>query len=163
MTDAWGSLHIDVVDDEIIVTLPFTIYTVTYYKPPNSPQLLAKNFPSKDDPRVPLTQAEFLARAWRVATDKARELGWIEGKIPEPAALLLRGNLRIEVRDDEIVVTLPGTSYRAVYHKPADKPGLIATFRSGRWEQGTSMTRAEFHARAWKLANDKARELGWIV
>jgi hypothetical protein len=28
MTDAWGSLHIDVVDDEIIVTLPFTIYTV---------------------------------------------------------------------------------------------------------------------------------------
>ena len=75
MTDAWGSLHIDVVDDEIIVTLPFTIYTVTYYKPPNSPQLLAKNFPSKDDPRVPLTQAEFLARAWRVATDKARELG----------------------------------------------------------------------------------------
>ena len=132
MTDAWGSLHLDVVDDEIIVTLPFTIYTVTYYKPPNSPQLLAKNFPSKDDSRVPLTQAEFLARAWRVATDKARELGWIEGKIPEPVALLLRGNLRIEVRDDEIVVTLPGTSYRAVYHKPADKPGLIATFRSGR-------------------------------
>jgi hypothetical protein len=126
MTDAWGSLHIDVVDDEIIVTLPFTIYTVTYYKPPNSPQLLAKNFPSKDDPRVPLSQAEFLARAWRVATDKARELGWIEGKIPKPAALLLRGNLRIEVRDDEIVVTLPGTSYRAVYHKPADKPGLMS-------------------------------------
>jgi hypothetical protein len=139
MTDAWGSLHIDVVDDEIIVTLPFTIYTVTYYKPPNSPQLLAKNFPSKDDPRVPLTQAEFLARAWRVATDKARELGWIEGKIPEPVALPLRGNLRIEVRDDEIVVTLPGTSYRAVYHKPADRPGLIAAFRSGRWEQGTSI------------------------
>ena len=162
MTDAWGSLHIDVVDDEIIVTLPFTIYTVTYYKPPNSPQLLAKNFPSKDDPRVPLTQAEFLARAWRVATDKARELGWIEGKIPEPVALLLRDNLRIEVRDDEIVVTLPGTSYRAVYHKPADKPGLIATFRSGRWEQGTPMTQAEFHARAWRAANIKARELGWL-
>jgi hypothetical protein len=25
------------------------------------------------------------------------------------------------------------------------------------------MTQAEFHARAWKAANDKARELGWIV
>jgi hypothetical protein len=24
MTDAWGNLHIDVVDDEIIVTLPLT-------------------------------------------------------------------------------------------------------------------------------------------
>ena len=27
--------------------------------------------------RAPMTQAEFLARAWRVANDKARELGWI--------------------------------------------------------------------------------------
>ena len=27
MTEAWGTLHINVVDDEIIVTLPFTIYT----------------------------------------------------------------------------------------------------------------------------------------
>ena len=156
-------LHVEVRDGEIVLTLPHTRFAVTYYKPPNAPQLLAKNFPSKDDPRVPLTQAEFLARAWRVATDKARELGWIEGKIPEPAALLLRGNLRIEVRADEIVVTLPGTSYRAVYHKPADKPGLIAAFRSGRWEQGTPMTQAEFHARAWRAANIKARELGWIA
>jgi hypothetical protein len=57
------------------------------------------------------------------------------------------GNLRIEVRDDT------GRS----------KPGLIAKSRSGRWQQGTPMTQAEFHARAWKLANDKARELGWIV
>lgn len=39
----------------------------------------------------------------------------------------------------------------------------LSTSRSGRWQQGTPMTQAEFHARAWKLANDKARELGWIV
>jgi hypothetical protein len=25
------------------------------------------------------------------------------------------------------------------------------------------MTQAEFHGRAWRLANDKARERGWIV
>ena len=31
MTDAWGSLHIDVVDDEIIVSLPATSYSVVYY------------------------------------------------------------------------------------------------------------------------------------
>jgi hypothetical protein len=77
MTEAWGSLHVEVWEDEIIVALPGTIYTVTYYKPPNSPQLLAKNFPSKDNGRVPMTQAEFLARAWKLANDKARELGWI--------------------------------------------------------------------------------------
>jgi hypothetical protein len=77
MTDTWGSLHIDVVDDEIIVYLPATSYTVTYYKP-NSRGLLAKNFPTKDDSRVPLTQAEFLARGLEARQrDKARELGWI--------------------------------------------------------------------------------------
>ena len=45
--------------------------------PPVSPQLLATDLPNKDDPRAELTQAEFLARAWRLANDKARELGWI--------------------------------------------------------------------------------------
>ena len=33
MTDAWGGLHLEVLEDEIIITLPFTNYTVTYYKP----------------------------------------------------------------------------------------------------------------------------------
>ena len=42
MTESWGRLRIDVVDDEIVVTLPGTSYSVTYYKLPNSPQLLAK-------------------------------------------------------------------------------------------------------------------------
>jgi hypothetical protein len=42
MTDAWGSLHIEVVDGEIVVMAPFTSYTVTYYKPAKSPQLLAR-------------------------------------------------------------------------------------------------------------------------
>jgi hypothetical protein len=77
MTEAWGALHIEVRDDEIIVTLPATRYTVTYYKPANSPQLLGKNFPMQDDGRVPMTQADFLSRAWRLANAKARELGWI--------------------------------------------------------------------------------------
>ena len=77
MTDAWGSLHIEVVDDEIIVTAPNTSYSVTYYKPANSRDLLARKFSNKDDPQAPMTSAEFLAKAWRVASDKARELGWI--------------------------------------------------------------------------------------
>ena len=76
MTDG-GSLHIEVVDGEIVVTLPFTSYTVTYYKPARSPQLLAKRIASRDDPGSAMTLSEFLARAWRAANDKARELGWI--------------------------------------------------------------------------------------
>jgi len=63
--------------DEIVVTVPSTNYTVTYYTPDNSPQLLARKFPSKDDRSAPMTQAEFLAEAWRLANDKARELGWV--------------------------------------------------------------------------------------
>jgi hypothetical protein len=50
---------------------------VTYYKPAKSPQLLAKRFPGNDDPHARLTHAEFLARAWKLANNKARELGWI--------------------------------------------------------------------------------------
>jgi hypothetical protein len=42
-----------------------------------SPQLLAKRFPGKDDPHALMTHAKFLARAWKLANDKARELGCI--------------------------------------------------------------------------------------
>ena len=71
-----ADIHLDVRGD-IIVDLPGTSYTVTYHKPAVSPQLLAADLPANNYPRAGLTQAEFLARAWRLANDKARELGWI--------------------------------------------------------------------------------------
>jgi hypothetical protein len=40
-------------------------------------QGFAKDIANKDDPRIPMTAAEFLAKAWKLANDKARELGWI--------------------------------------------------------------------------------------
>ncbi len=72
-----GALRVQVVDDEIIVTLPGSRYSVTYYKPAKSPGLLAKRIADTDDLRILMTAAEFLAQAWRLANDKARELGWI--------------------------------------------------------------------------------------
>lgn len=72
-----AELHVAVVDDEIIVTLPESHYSVTYYKPENSRQLLAKRIAERDDPRVAMALSEFLAAAWRAANDRARELGWI--------------------------------------------------------------------------------------
>jgi hypothetical protein len=72
-----GHLMVEVRGGNIIVSLSGSSYTVTYYKPSTSPQLLAKLFPVKDDPRARMTQGEFLAHAWRAATDKARVLGWI--------------------------------------------------------------------------------------
>ena len=45
--------QLEVWDDEIIVSLPGTNYAVTNYKPANSPQLLAKDFPYDDEAREP--------------------------------------------------------------------------------------------------------------
>jgi hypothetical protein len=39
--------------------------------------LLAKEIVNEDDPRLPLTAGQFLAKAWKLANEKARELGWI--------------------------------------------------------------------------------------
>ena len=67
---------VEVLDGDIVITLPGSSYTVTYYKPKNSPQLLAKRIATRD-PSVAMTLSEFLAGAWRLANDKGRELGWI--------------------------------------------------------------------------------------
>jgi hypothetical protein len=76
MTNIHG-LHVEVQQGGLIVSLPGTYYTVTYHKPGKSPQLVAKSYPRKDNPRSALTSGEFLVQAWKLANDKARELGWI--------------------------------------------------------------------------------------
>jgi hypothetical protein len=71
-------LEVQVVDDEIVVTLPGTDYSVTSYKMIGSPGLMAKRIADTDDPRIPrMRVSKFLAKAWKLANDKARELGWI--------------------------------------------------------------------------------------
>ena len=77
MRDPKTEFRVSVVDDEIIVTWPGSFYSVTYYKPDKSQQLLAKRIADQNDLRFPMTAAEFLAEAWRLANAKARELGWI--------------------------------------------------------------------------------------
>jgi hypothetical protein len=77
LLEAMTDLELEVWDRDIIVTLPGSSYAVTYYKPKNSPQLLAKHIVSNDDQRAPMTGSEFLAKAWRLANHKARELRWI--------------------------------------------------------------------------------------
>ena len=78
---SWGSdLRVEMIGDEILVTLPQSHYAVTYYKPKNSNQLLAKRISDKDDPRIPMTGAEFLAKAWKLANNKAREVSCIKAR-----------------------------------------------------------------------------------
>ena len=56
--------------------------------------------------------------------------------------------------DDDIIVSL--ADFYAVYFKPTNQPQLILRRR-------TDTDDHELLARAWQAANDKARELGWIV
>jgi hypothetical protein len=60
-----------------VVTASDTDYMMTYHKPTNSRQLIAKTFPRKEDRRVSMTLADFLTAAYKLANDKAREVGWI--------------------------------------------------------------------------------------
>jgi hypothetical protein len=70
-------LRVAVQGSEIVVTASDTDYVMTYHKPVNSPQLLARSFPRKEDRSVSMTLADFLRAAWKLENDKARELGWI--------------------------------------------------------------------------------------
>jgi hypothetical protein len=60
----------------------------------------------------------------------------------------------VVVQDGDIIVSVSG--FYAVYYKPTNKPQLILRRRSDTDDH-------ELLARAWQAANDKARELGWIV
>jgi hypothetical protein len=73
----FGTLVIDVLGGNIMVSLPGSKYAVTYHEPRNSPQVLAKSLPTREDPHASMTQGEFLTLAWRVANDKAKAMGWI--------------------------------------------------------------------------------------
>ena len=73
-------LDVEVWGGGIIVTLPGTNYWVTYFKEKDSPGLFPADIANKDDPRVTMTAAEFLAKAWKLANEKARELGWVDAR-----------------------------------------------------------------------------------
>jgi hypothetical protein len=70
-------MRVQVVDDEIVVTVPGLRYSATYYKPYDARQLVARNVPVGDDLRTTMKRSEFLLEAKKLANAKARELGWI--------------------------------------------------------------------------------------
>jgi hypothetical protein len=72
-------------------------------------------------------------------------------------------DIHVEARDRDSIVTMPGTSFRVVYRKPDRGLQLVARLDYFQNEQKGPITRAQTLPRAWKAANDKARELGWVV
>jgi len=71
------------------------------------------------------------------------------------AVLEKQRRLFVMVTGDEIVVT-SDTGFRAAYCRRPHHPQLIVKRR-------TDTNDHELIAQAWQAANDKARELGWIV
>jgi hypothetical protein len=68
------------------------------------------------------------------------------------------GDLRFSVScgRESLLSRFPADGFCAVYHKPTTQPQLILKRR-------TQTDDYVVLARAWQAANDKTRELGWIV
>jgi hypothetical protein len=69
--------------------------------------------------------------------------------------------VKVEVQGADISVAMRGTCFRVKYRKQ-EAPWLIAQ-EYGPDDPGATITLSEFRALAWAAANDKARELGWLV
>ena len=72
----------------------------------------------------------------------------------------LVGELRVTVENGAITVSMPGTGYSVTYRK-GDDPWLLAS--DSYYDPAFPSRKHTFRARAYTAANDKARELGWIV
>ena len=72
-------------------------------------------------------------------------------------------DIHLNVIGSDIIVDLPGTRYTVTYHRPIVSLQLLAAYPPGENDPRTKLTQAEFLARARLLANEKARELDWIV
>ena len=72
-------------------------------------------------------------------------------------------DLYVEVHGADVFVALPHSNHRATYRKSTDSAHLIMTEASSPDDPASSLTPAEFLGLAWEAANNKARELGWIV
>jgi hypothetical protein len=75
-----------------------------------------------------------------------------------------RSKIMVEVLEDEILVTMPGTPFSVLYEKTKNN-GLIASSFSGRkvHDERSMVSFPHFISLAWTAANEKAKEIGWIV
>ena len=64
-------------ENYIVVRVTGTSYAAHYY-PTSSAELRATNLPLRDDHRAPMSRAEFLKAAWKLAKTKAQQLKWID-------------------------------------------------------------------------------------
>ena len=79
----------------------------------------------------------------------------------EEAIMAESVGLSIELEGSDLIVTMPGTIFMVAYCTRDDVPELTASFVQD--DEDGPISRVEFLARSRRLANAKARELGWIA
>jgi len=73
-------------------------------------------------------------------------------------------NVAVEHSGADVIVTMPGTSYRVIYTKTDDNKLIASSFSAPKGRDEKRRIRFhEFLALGWTAANVKARELGWIA
>jgi hypothetical protein len=69
--------------------------------------------------------------------------------------------VNVEFKDDCIIVTMPGSSFRTAFFKSQNEPGIYQSSLI-HVDKEWALTRDEFEKLAWEAANEEARKLGWI-
>ena len=64
------------------------------------------------------------------------------------------------LNDRDIVVSHPDTGFSVTYRKDGDAPMLVAI--DGIYERNIDVERLNFLVKAWKVAHQKARAIGWL-
>jgi hypothetical protein len=103
----------------------------------------------------PITRRASSGRLCEASASVGAFFGVFSPRVSGLAVLEKQRRLFVIVIGDEIVVT-SDTGFRAAYCRRPHHPQLIVKRR-------TDTNDHELIAQAWQAANDKARELGWIV
>ena len=74
-----------------------------------------------------------------------------------------RPKISVRVLGPDIIVTMPGTSFRVMYTKTEDNKLVASGFSARKLvNEECQVSFPHFLALAWPAANDKAKEIGWI-
>jgi hypothetical protein len=69
--------------------------------------------------------------------------------------------LNVEVRDECIIITIPGSSFRTAFFKSEHPQGIYQSSLI-HIDKEWPLSREQFEKLAWEAANEEARKLGWI-
>jgi len=132
---------------------------------------LARSDPARKaykEARDTLKNARIIARRMRIALAlSAISLGllvvaiYMLGCSGTATELVNDPRLKLETLGGAIVISLPGTNYQVTFRRVAEGPGISASHNIID-DADAPITSFEFLERAWRVAKDKVRELGWL-